>query len=114
MTETLTKGATTASPMPLALGGTPLPVAFYAPMKAPDHPVPSGDREIARHLFAALTAAGAQPVLASSLRVLDLKGDAAVQAQLEEAAAKAGLSVADAITTLSTTRVRVQTIGFAP
>jgi len=34
--------------------------------------------------------------------------------QLEEAAAKAGLSVAEAITTLSETRVRVQTIGFAP
>jgi len=34
--------------------------------------------------------------------------------QLSEAATRAGLSVQDAITSLSTTRVRVQTIGFAP
>ena len=34
--------------------------------------------------------------------------------QLEEAAAKAGLDVAEAMKTLSETRVRVQTIGFAP
>lgn len=33
--------------------------------------------------------------------------------QLEEAAAKAGLTVAEAVQTLSETRVRVQTIGFA-
>ena len=34
--------------------------------------------------------------------------------QLEEAATAAGLSVKDAIQSLSTSRVRVQTIGFAP
>ncbi|MEO0918798.1 MAG: allophanate hydrolase subunit 1, partial [Pseudomonadota bacterium] len=34
--------------------------------------------------------------------------------QLTEAAALAGLSVADAIASLSSTRIRVQTIGFAP
>jgi len=34
--------------------------------------------------------------------------------QLEEAAQAAGLTVADAIRDISTTRVRVQTIGFAP
>ncbi|MEM1289309.1 MAG: allophanate hydrolase subunit 1 [Pseudomonadota bacterium] len=34
--------------------------------------------------------------------------------QLEEAARAAGLSVTDAIDSLSSTRVRVQTIGFAP
>ncbi len=34
--------------------------------------------------------------------------------QLEEAAAAAGLTVAQAITSISETRVRVQTIGFAP
>lgn len=34
--------------------------------------------------------------------------------QLEEAAARAGLSAAEAVKTLSETRVRVQTIGFAP
>ncbi|MEM9761439.1 MAG: glycosyltransferase [Pseudomonadota bacterium] len=87
MTAMLTHRATMAAGRPLALGGTPLPIAFYAPMKAPDHPVPSGDREIARHLLAALTAAGARPALASSLRVLDLTGDADAQARLEDAAA---------------------------
>ncbi|MEM6679404.1 MAG: glycosyltransferase [Pseudomonadota bacterium] len=62
-----------------ASDGGPLPVAFYAPMKAPDHPVPSGDRTIARRLLAALGAAGAAPLLASRLRVLDLEGDEAAQ-----------------------------------
>ena len=33
-------------------------VAFYAPMKAPTHPAPSGDRRMARLLMAALTVAG--------------------------------------------------------
>ncbi|MEO1722987.1 MAG: hypothetical protein AAFR84_11325, partial [Pseudomonadota bacterium] len=46
---------------PLAPDGVPVPVAFYAPMKSPDHPTPSGDREIARHLLTALSAAGANP-----------------------------------------------------
>jgi hypothetical protein len=34
-------------------------IAFYAPLKAPDHPVPSGDRTIARLLLAALKQGGA-------------------------------------------------------
>jgi KipI family sensor histidine kinase inhibitor len=34
--------------------------------------------------------------------------------QLEEAAAAAGMSAAEAVRSISTTRVRVQTIGFAP
>ncbi|GHF40054.1 glycosyltransferase family 4 protein [Seohaeicola zhoushanensis] len=56
-------------------------IAFYAPLKAPDHPVPSGDREMARALIAALQPLG--PVtLASGLRSLDLAGDAAAQARL--------------------------------
>ena len=33
-------------------------VAFYAPIKPPDHPIPSGDREIARNLIRALHLAG--------------------------------------------------------
>src|SRR4051812_6266828 len=33
-------------------------VAFYAPMKPPDHPVPSGDRRMAQLLLAALGFAG--------------------------------------------------------
>ncbi len=43
-------------------------IAFYAPMKPPDHPVPSGDRQMARLLIAALEAGGHEVVLASKLR----------------------------------------------
>ena len=43
-------------------------IAFYAPLKAPDHPVPSGDRLMARQIWAALEQAGYRPELASSLR----------------------------------------------
>lgn len=43
-------------------------IAYYAPMKAPDHPVPSGDREIARLLHTALSEAGMQVDLASRFR----------------------------------------------
>jgi glycosyltransferase involved in cell wall biosynthesis len=64
-------------------------VAFHAPLKAPDHPTPSGDRTIARLMLAALERAGFAPVLASRLRTLDRTGDAAVQARLcAEAAAE--------------------------
>ena len=35
-----------------------LRIAFYAPMKAPDHPTPSGDRHIARLTLQALARAG--------------------------------------------------------
>lgn len=40
-------------------------VAFYAPLKTPDHPIPSGDREVARLMMAALEAAGYEVELAS-------------------------------------------------
>jgi len=43
-------------------------IAFYAPLKAPDHPVPSGDRQMARLLIEALEYAGHTVELASSLR----------------------------------------------
>lgn len=43
-------------------------IAFYAPLKAPDHPVPSGDRQMARQLMAALSKAGHRVALASRLR----------------------------------------------
>ena len=46
-------------------------IAFYAPMKAPDHPVPSGDRRVARLFMAALAAAGHDVRLASRLRSWD-------------------------------------------
>jgi glycosyltransferase involved in cell wall biosynthesis len=43
-------------------------IAFYAPLKAPDHPVPSGDRAMAQLLMAALTRAGHKVSLVSALR----------------------------------------------
>ena len=57
-------------------------IAFYAPMKPPDHPVPSGDREIARALRDALASAGHDVALASRLRSFDAGGDAVRQARL--------------------------------
>ena len=46
-------------------------IAFYAPLKPPDHPVPSGDRRVARLLIAALRRAGHERELASHLRSYD-------------------------------------------
>lgn len=40
-------------------------IAFYAPLKPPNHPIPSGDREIARNLVKALALAGFEPFVAS-------------------------------------------------
>lgn len=57
-------------------------VAFYAPLKAPDHPVPSGDRAMARALIAALETGGFATQVASGLRIYDGRGDAALQADL--------------------------------
>jgi glycosyltransferase involved in cell wall biosynthesis len=57
-------------------------IAFYAPLKPPDHPVPSGDRRMARLLMTALAAAGHEPVLAARLRSRDGKGDEGRQARL--------------------------------
>jgi glycosyltransferase involved in cell wall biosynthesis len=61
-------------------------VAFYAPMKSPDSPVPSGDREMARNLMTAIAAQGDTVELASSLRLYDKTGDTRFQTQLHEAA----------------------------
>jgi hypothetical protein len=43
-------------------------IAFYAPLKSPNHPVPSGDRQMARNLIAALELAGHRVDLISELR----------------------------------------------
>ena len=43
-------------------------IAFYAPLKAPGHPVPSGDRQMARLIMKALQGAGFQVDVASTLR----------------------------------------------
>ncbi|HKF73503.1 MAG TPA: glycosyltransferase family 4 protein [Stellaceae bacterium] len=57
-------------------------IAFYAPLKPPDHPVPSGDRRVARLLMQALTIAGHEPILAARLRSRDGGGDRQRQARL--------------------------------
>ncbi|MDQ2101619.1 glycosyltransferase family protein [Azospirillum isscasi] len=46
-------------------------IAFYAPLKSPTHPVPSGDRRMARLLMAALAGAGHEVTLACTLRSWD-------------------------------------------
>lgn len=57
-------------------------IAFYAPLKPPDHPVPSGDRRMAQLFLAALRLAGHQPTLASRLRSFEGRGDGSRQARL--------------------------------
>lgn len=59
-------------------------IAFYAPLKAPHHPVPSGDRRIARLFQAALAAAGHQVELASRFRSRDTGGDQHRQERLRD------------------------------
>ncbi|MEI4488536.1 glycosyltransferase family 4 protein [Frigidibacter sp. MR17.14] len=66
-----------------------LRVAFYAPLKSPRHPVPSGDRLMARLLIAALERAGHRVTLVSELRAfLPDPNDAPALAALEDAAAQ--------------------------
>ncbi|WP_261399816.1 glycosyltransferase family 4 protein [Leisingera daeponensis] len=57
-------------------------VAFYAPMKPPHHPVPSGDREIARNLMSLIRNSGAEVQLVSDLRIYDKHGSEELQAAL--------------------------------
>jgi glycosyltransferase involved in cell wall biosynthesis len=57
-------------------------IAFYAPLKPPDHPVASGDRAMARSLIAALEQAGHAVTIASRLRSRDA-GDPARQARIQ-------------------------------
>ncbi len=62
-------------------------IAFYAPMKPPDDPVPSGDRTMARALVTALGGSGLGDVrIASRLRSRDGKGDQSTQDGILEAA----------------------------
>jgi glycosyltransferase involved in cell wall biosynthesis len=58
-------------------------IAFYAPLKHPDHPVASGDRTVARGLIAALRLAGHDVEVASDFRSFD-GGDTRRQAALRD------------------------------
>lgn len=62
-------------------------IAFYAPMKPPDHPTPSGDRRMARLLMQALEKAGYDTGVASELRSRDGVGNPDAQAALIREAA---------------------------
>lgn len=61
-------------------------LAFYAPLKPPTHPVPSGDRAMARALLLALSHMGAQVDVAADLRSRDGAGDGMVQTRLMDQA----------------------------
>ncbi len=61
-------------------------IAFYAPMKSPRHPVPSGDREMARNLISIIKAGGAEVDLVTELKIFDKQGDAALQQLLRQKA----------------------------
>ena len=63
-------------------------IAFYAPLKPPDHPVPSGDRRMAQLLMHALTRAGHEVELAARLRSHESAGDLERQGQLAEMGGK--------------------------
>jgi glycosyltransferase involved in cell wall biosynthesis len=63
-------------------------IAFYAPMKPPDHAVPSGDRRMARALIGLLEAAGHDVTVASRLRAFDGSGDAARQGRIRARATR--------------------------
>lgn len=62
-------------------------VAFYAPMKPPAHPNPSGDRRMARLLMRAWQGAGHPVELASRFRSYD-KGDAGRQERIRNTGKK--------------------------
>lgn len=63
-------------------------IAFYAPLKSPNHPVPSGDREMARLLIRALQRAGHQVELVSELRSFSKTPDGLIQTEIRDKAAQ--------------------------
>lgn len=79
---------------------TPLPVAFYAPLKPPDHPTASGDRTMARLFMAALKEAGFDPVVVSRLRTFEPYGDEARQRELHEESEREADRLAATLSTL--------------
>ncbi len=61
-------------------------IAFYAPLKPPDDSTPSGDRQMARQLMAALSMAGHEVRLASRLSAFEPTGGTGAQAEVRRAA----------------------------
>jgi glycosyltransferase involved in cell wall biosynthesis len=62
-------------------------IGFYAPLKPPDHPAPSGDRRMARLFIATLRGLGHDVTLLSDLRSYNRDGDTAREAATADAAA---------------------------
>lgn len=63
-------------------------IVFYAPMKPPGHPTPSGDREMARALIVAMRRAGFEVDIVSKLRSWEGAGDLATQMRIRRVADK--------------------------
>lgn len=55
-------------------------IGFYAPLKPPDHPAPSGDRRMARLFIAALQGMGHEVTVISNLRSYNKDGDPQLEA----------------------------------
>src|SRR5262249_19980245 len=66
--------------------GLAMRIAFYAPLKSPNHPVPSGDRQMARTLMAALIRAGHSVGLASELRAFSPSSAVGAHDEIKETA----------------------------
>nr|WP_131120058.1 glycosyltransferase family 4 protein [Lichenihabitans psoromatis] len=69
-------------------------IGFYAPLKAPNHPVPSGDRQMARLLIEALRLGGHAVSLISTFRCFSATPDDAERARIAEGARDEVASIA--------------------
>ena len=76
-------------------------IAFYAPLKAPDHETPSGDRRMADLLLTALKVAGHDPHIASRLRSYDSAGNPSRQAEIRDTGIDEAAALADRYEALS-------------
>ena len=78
------RGALCADGLADKIAAVSMRIAFYAPLKAPTHPVPSGDRRVAGLLLQALEQAGCEVELASELRSYEGRGEAHQQIQIRQ------------------------------
>ncbi len=69
-------------------------IAFYAPMKPPDHPVPSGDRQLARLFLKALAQRGHESEIACRFVSRDGTGDPNRQDRLRRLGGKLAIKLA--------------------
>lgn len=73
-------------------------IAFYAPLKSPDHPTPSGDRRMARLLVTALKHAGHVVDIPCNLRAFDGAGDVKQQSAIKSDGDRQAMGLLDAYT----------------